>query len=240
METQTIFVAAPETQIELQFVERASSYTHGDLSLKQYEELLGETHSAVITTPFCGIDRWFDNHYGLTTWTHDGYMDRVLSKLKQRREKYRLYQIPFQHSDADGRVNLDELDKDSVYILFAFEPSGQAIQLMGDCVETEFVMDVPTWNVQWCRTECPAGMEEGTVDQQLAYADTDVRQSQLATKSMISAVEHAQNLDKYVLTTMSLLANFFLLYVGCHCWAKKQNKRNMEEYDENQPLVNKR
>eukprot|EP01083_Nonionella_stella_P221685 791754_1 len=82
--TKYAFFAPLETQIEIQIIERPGDYTFGDFSLLQYENLLLEGHDYVITTPFCGIDRWLDNHYGFTTWTVSGYLDRILYKLQQR------------------------------------------------------------------------------------------------------------------------------------------------------------
>ena len=69
IDTQTVFVQALDTQIEIQFVQRPEWYTAGDFSLATYEALLRGSHEEVITTPYCGIDRWFDNHFGFTTWT---------------------------------------------------------------------------------------------------------------------------------------------------------------------------
>ena len=69
VETHVAFVRALDTQIELQFVQRPAWYTAGDFSLSEYESLLRGSHAEVITTPYCGIDRWFDNHFGFTTWT---------------------------------------------------------------------------------------------------------------------------------------------------------------------------
>lgn len=64
----------------------------------------------VISSPYCGIDRWFDNHYGMTTWTVDGYLDRILEKLKDRNMKYRIYQTPYEHASTAGKANLGLVD----------------------------------------------------------------------------------------------------------------------------------
>eukprot|EP01084_Bolivina_argentea_P297724 512967_1 len=96
--TKYAFFAPLETQIEIQIIERPHDYTFGDFSLLQYENLLLEGHDYVITTPFCGIDRWLDNHYGFTTWTVSGYLDRILYKLQQRRQKYRIYKEVKEHT----------------------------------------------------------------------------------------------------------------------------------------------
>ena len=62
-EIKTIFIKLPETYIELQFTERPSALTFGDFTVERYEALLMETHDSIITNPYCGQDRWMDNHF---------------------------------------------------------------------------------------------------------------------------------------------------------------------------------
>ena len=61
---KTVFMLLPGTHIELQFVQRPSGSTFGEFTLDVYEDLLAQTHRAVITSPYCGQDRWMDNHFG--------------------------------------------------------------------------------------------------------------------------------------------------------------------------------
>ena len=174
IDTKTVILHALDTQIEIQFYERPIYYTAGDFDLQQYEQLLIETHDQVITTPFCGIDRWFDNHFGFTTWSVDGYLDRIVNKLNIRnKQKYRIYQSTYEHSSPDGKANLDKYGKKTVYIFFIFEPSGQTIQMMGDFPNTNFGLNVPNWSAQWCYKPCPYGMHDGIVNQQHIYIDTE-------------------------------------------------------------------
>lgn len=62
---KSMFFRLQETQIELQFVQRPSTHTKEGFALEEYEQLLLDTHSAIINGPSCGVDRWFDNHYGI-------------------------------------------------------------------------------------------------------------------------------------------------------------------------------
>lgn len=66
-EIRTIFMLLIGTHIELQFTQRAESATKAnDFTVKKYIDLLMETHSAVITSQYCGQDRWMDNHFALS------------------------------------------------------------------------------------------------------------------------------------------------------------------------------
>ena len=62
-EIKTIFMKLPETSIEVQFTQRPSPLTFGDFTVEQYEDLLVQTHDTIITNPYCGQDRWMDNHF---------------------------------------------------------------------------------------------------------------------------------------------------------------------------------
>ena len=53
-DVRTIFMALPGTHIEIQFVQRPLDSTFGDFKLDQYEQLLMDTHDAIITSPYCG------------------------------------------------------------------------------------------------------------------------------------------------------------------------------------------
>ena len=61
---KTVFMHLEATHIEVQFVQRAVDSTFGEFTLEEYESLLMRTHDTVMTSPFCGQDRWMDNHFG--------------------------------------------------------------------------------------------------------------------------------------------------------------------------------
>ena len=65
-EISTVFIKLPETYIELQFTKRPSALTYGEFTVEQYERLLVETHDSIISSPFCGQDRWMDNHFAFS------------------------------------------------------------------------------------------------------------------------------------------------------------------------------
>eukprot|EP01083_Nonionella_stella_P154853 499466_1 len=168
--TKYAFFGVLETQIEILIVQRPTYYTFGAFSLSQYEALLLEGHDSIITTPYCGIDRWFDNHFGVTTWTVPGYLDRILSRIRQRQLKYRIYRETKEHTTPTAKQHLADLGLDQLYIFFIFEPSGQTIQLMGDFADS-VLSNVPLWNQQWCEMPCPLGTVQGTVNTNHIYVD---------------------------------------------------------------------
>ena len=55
-----------ESTIEVMFVQRPDESTLGDFTVELYEDLLMETHDSIITSPYCGQDRWMDNHFALS------------------------------------------------------------------------------------------------------------------------------------------------------------------------------
>ena len=70
--TKTVFMHLFDTHIEIQFVQRPLTQTFGDFRLDQFTALLTETHESIISSPYCGQDRWMDNHFGMllnsTAW----------------------------------------------------------------------------------------------------------------------------------------------------------------------------
>ena len=61
-----VFLQLPQTHIEIQFIQRPVASTYGDFTVETYEDLLEETHDSILLSPFCGTDRWMDNHYALS------------------------------------------------------------------------------------------------------------------------------------------------------------------------------
>ena len=82
----SVFVKLSGAQIELQFVQRPLTATFGDFTVDQYDSLLRDTHTAAISSPFCGQDRWMDNNVGYSTWELPGGLDAVYSDLAERDE----------------------------------------------------------------------------------------------------------------------------------------------------------
>ena len=74
---KSIHLLLPDAHVEVQFVQRdsSSSTTMGDFTVQLYEQLMMETHDSIITSQYCGQDRWMDNHFGYVLV----YIDYILS-----------------------------------------------------------------------------------------------------------------------------------------------------------------
>ena len=64
------FLKVLDSQIEIEYVQRPIEYTYGSFTTEMYKNLLLSTHQSRITSPSCGLDRWFDNHYTLNTMAY--------------------------------------------------------------------------------------------------------------------------------------------------------------------------
>jgi len=173
MGTRTMFILLKDTAIELQFVERPNYYTTPDFTLKKFENMLIETHDTIITSPYCGQDRWFDNHYAYSTWTIPGLLDRVMAKLKDRGIVYRLFKSPYDHSSIYAKKNLDYYGVDSGYGMSIVEPTGQTFQVGGYLTDPYAQRFSPVGNPQWCYEPCPGGLLEGKIDPERVWFDPD-------------------------------------------------------------------
>eukprot|EP01084_Bolivina_argentea_P197901 339031_1 len=248
--TKTAFLIAGDTKIELQFSERESWYTAGDFTLRQYELLLIETHDEVITTPFCGIDRWFDNHYGFDTWSNYGYLDRIIERLNVRnKQKYRVYKTPYEHSSPHGKIELDKYGADATYIFFVFEPSGQTIQMMGGFPNYDFNgYSVPNWNAQWCYTRCQGNMRDGFVNQQNIYIDNEIyddsyNKFENFNENVLQSIyvnDDSISKNKHMFVVLIIFAVCFAVYCIYIQWQKQRLVHKNICYDDNHdqtPLI---
>merc|ERR1712070_78694 len=51
---------------------RADSETKGDWKVADYENMLNTVHNNIIVGyPFCGVDKWEDNHYAIDSFSAD-------------------------------------------------------------------------------------------------------------------------------------------------------------------------
>ena len=164
IDSETMFIALTNTLIELQFIERPHYYTTPDFTLKTFENILIETHETIVTSPYCGQDRWFDNHYAYSTWTINGLLDRILNRLNQRGITYRVSKSPYEHSSIYAQKNLDYYGYDCGYGMTIVEPTGQTFQV-GGYIENPYIQKFATvGDPQWCYQECPGGLMEGQID----------------------------------------------------------------------------
>ena len=78
------FLKPKNDMMEIEYVQRPIGYTYGSFTTDLYKHLLVNTHNDRITSAVCGLDRWFDNHYGFDTlkWADDpvdyNYLVRAL------------------------------------------------------------------------------------------------------------------------------------------------------------------
>jgi len=159
--------------IEIQYVQRPLNYTYGTFTTETYKNLLVDTHNDRISGVYCGLDRWFDNHYGYdsTIFVEDdpGFMDRVFFNVYMKGLKHRIYYIDHQRDDGPG-FDSDSFDIDEVnlydveYKLYVFDANGQTIQMIGYFVDTFIEQHPPIYMKQWCATPCPGNQEMGIFD----------------------------------------------------------------------------
>lgn len=62
----------PGATVDLCFYSREESATKGDWKVADFEKMLNTVHSNIIVKyPFCGRDKWTDNHYAIDSFTAD-------------------------------------------------------------------------------------------------------------------------------------------------------------------------
>jgi len=184
-EIRTIFMKLPETYIELQFTQRPSPLTYGHFTVQQLEELLVETHESIITDPYCGQDRWMDNHFEFTTWGTRGLMGRIHSNLKMEGVTYRVTKNPIERASVYTKSRLEQIgyDGDYVFGMWLVDPTGQTVQVGGVLSDEEVAEKAPFWDSNWCEHECDEGMVKGIVDADHIY-ETAKRELEEAVDSV--------------------------------------------------------
>merc|ERR1719235_332093 len=59
-------------EVDICFINRADSETKGDWKVADYENMLNTVHNNIIVGyPFCGMDKWEDNHYAIDSFSAD-------------------------------------------------------------------------------------------------------------------------------------------------------------------------
>eukprot|EP00486_Rosalina_sp_Unknown_P002094 CAMPEP_0201567324 /NCGR_PEP_ID=MMETSP0190_2-20130828/7785_1 /ASSEMBLY_ACC=CAM_ASM_000263 /TAXON_ID=37353 /ORGANISM="Rosalina sp." /LENGTH=234 /DNA_ID=CAMNT_0047987181 /DNA_START=704 /DNA_END=1405 /DNA_ORIENTATION=+ len=171
------FVKPVGSLIEIQYVQRPLEYTYGSFNTELYKQLISETHEDRISSTTCGIDRWFDNHYGYDTtkFIEDDpeYMDRVVANIINHDKKYRLYYVDHQRDtgqydsdEGDYKYALDSNEDGEInvfykYRMIIFDTDGQSIQMIGDFMNYFVEEQPPIYNKQWCATPCPHNQPMG-------------------------------------------------------------------------------
>jgi len=167
----SVFIALPETHIELQFISRISSSTFGDFTLEVYEDLLMDTHSAILLSPYCGTDRWMDNHFAYATWTIPGLLDHIHERVEARGVHYHAGKSSVEHVSVHTRGQLDAVGFQGnwTFGLWVIEPGGQSVQTGGIISDKEMAQLAFQGSPQWCVWPCENGLEPGKVDETMVY-----------------------------------------------------------------------
>eukprot|EP00483_Globobulimina_turgida_P007114 UN07128 len=130
-----------------------------------------ETHSSIIINPYCGIDRWFDNHYGYNAYSIDGFMDKMIINLKKKNMIYRLYKLSYEHSSVLMKKELSFYGYSTQYGAIVIDPAGQTIEVNGYISDTQIQRLAPVANPQWCSSSCYGNIVQGNVDPAHIYVD---------------------------------------------------------------------
>lgn len=100
-------------EVDICFTNRDASATKGDWKVADYENMLNTVHKNIIVGyPFCGQDKWEDNHYAIDSFSAD--TSTIVSYIDKNK-------IPHicESSGGSGGSGLH----------YAFDPSGWGIQL---------------------------------------------------------------------------------------------------------------
>jgi len=173
------FLRPKNDRFEVAFFQRPIGYTVGKFTTKLYQHLLVSTHTDVITSPVCGLDRWFDNHYGFDTlkWADDAtdynYIDRVLARLIESESVFRLYHTPYEDESPEGKMWMEVYGFMDLYTMYVFDANGQTIQMFGVFRDSAPLQGqtLPIYNKQWCDVPCPGQREMGEFTESKMYVE---------------------------------------------------------------------
>ena len=226
-ESQTIFLQLPQTQIEIAFTQRPPSLTYGDMALAKYENLLLETHDSIISSPFCGQDRWMDNHFAFETYVIPGLLDAIFANLVKYNIKFTVHKNVREHTSDYIKHQLDLIAYTGEYTfgLWLIEPSGQSIKLGGVISDPSVAMYAGTNDPQWCEHECHWGLKNGVVDPSHVYVD-DARRMHLNV-NRIQIVEKGDDMYIGVGVILCVLIIFAAAIYYKHCVG---NEKEQHEY----------
>jgi len=164
---------------EMRWIKRDEAQTYGDVSLTvaEYEAKVVASIRTATKSPFCGLARWFDNHYSIT-----GDVIDVHSQLGDYLQNtpdvvYRWYKCNGQIQNGSlicGALHDEMQDTDAMVdwdnaigvLLYVMEPNGFMLQMnVGTNHYPAFnvgkkLEELPAWDPQWCPHEC--SNEEGT------------------------------------------------------------------------------
>jgi len=104
----------PGANAQVRFVQRGSDDTTGDFKVADLEKAKNEAHTMAHEDIFCGVDKWYDNHFAY---------DQRSSSLDSFKSSF----------DENGRIYhiFGSCSSSSMTNMYVVDPTGEAIQLDG-------------------------------------------------------------------------------------------------------------
>jgi hypothetical protein len=113
-----MFALAHSTLI-VRVVQRPASSTAGAFKVSDLEEAKLHAHKFGLTDEFCGVDKWYDNHFA-----YDAFWNTTLDEFKAAFDKHRrMY-----HIFGDCKPSKIKGPGTNIYVV---DPTGDAVQLDG-------------------------------------------------------------------------------------------------------------
>merc|ERR1719419_1050366 len=143
-----------------------------------------ETHDAVITSPYCGQDRWMDHHFAYSTWTIPGLLDSVYEAAKAHDVKFKITKNTAAHAPEHTKLLMEAMDYDGEYIfdLWLIEPTGLSLKMGGIVEDPEVAYYADFADPQWCPKECDFGLKAGAVDPSHIYDGIGIARREMEGK----------------------------------------------------------
>merc|ERR1711924_227346 len=99
--------------VEICFTQRPDNATAGDWKVVDFEDMLNTVHGNIVKGyPFCGMDKWEDNHYAIDSRTMD--TSDIISYINKEN--------PFHYCETS-------LPWSSTSLHYVWDPTGWGIQL---------------------------------------------------------------------------------------------------------------
>ncbi|KAH8073203.1 hypothetical protein JL721_3186 [Aureococcus anophagefferens] len=130
----------PEAAMPIRFIQRTDTSSYAStFGVKDLENAKNEAHEASYTSPSCGFDQYYDNHFDLTQY--EVPVDTYTDLLTTAGNKWHC-----------SRVGFGALD------VYAVEPTGDAIQLDGYLTDAgTSTMMTYGYNTSACSSPCSEG-----------------------------------------------------------------------------------
>ena len=97
---------------QVRFVQRPANSTSGSFTTKDFENLKKASHDKFTANEFCGVSKWYDNHFA---WDqHTIQLDTMRTKFDDQKIHYHIF------GDGTGMTNI-----------YVNDPTGDSIQLDG-------------------------------------------------------------------------------------------------------------